>query len=122
MHSLRGGHVFSRRPLHQERKRNQQGDNHAQHEECADERQHVGLRVDDLLQLRQCVMSGCRHAAAAANGSLLQCRQVSIEEEVAVMQVRGQLGAADLAVARKVRDQERYADRTAKVAHEVADA
>ncbi len=43
------GHVFSGRAFHKEGQWNEQCDDDAQNEECADEGKHVRLRVDDLL-------------------------------------------------------------------------
>src|SRR3954449_3852119 len=66
------------------------------------------------------MMSRIGNAAAAANGRLLDCRQVAIEKNVSMMKMRSEIDAANLTAALQARDQERYSDGAAEVAHEVA--
>src|SRR5260370_14152403 len=63
-----------------------------------------------------------RGANPAADCGLLHSCKESFKEDIPTMEMRHEIDAADLAMARKVRDQKRCADRTAQVAHEVADS
>src|SRR5260370_5345126 len=61
-----------------------------------------------------------RGANPAADCGLLHSCKESFKEDIPTMEMRHEIDAADLAMARKVRDQKRCADRTAQLAHEFA--
>ena len=59
-------------------------------------------------------MSRAGHAAAAADGCLLQGGKIAIEEDVPMMKVRHKVDTADLSMTRQVRDEERDSDCAAQ--------
>ena len=73
MHSLRGRHLFRRRPLHQEGKWNEKRDNHAQNKERADERKYIRLRIHHLLKLRKRVLARIGGASAGCEWPTAAC-------------------------------------------------
>lgn len=58
MSAVRRCHFLTRSPLHQEGKWHQQRNDQSENKECADERQHVRLRIDHLLKLRTRLLPG----------------------------------------------------------------